>query len=55
MIAFSAEKDTYLDKTSHKQTVRNLQKHFRKYDTSVDLDDIIHGDKLRQSGALSTV
>lgn len=52
LIAFHIAKDTYLDKTSHKQTVRNLQKHFRKYDTSVDLNDIIHAGQLRQSGTL---
>jgi hypothetical protein len=46
-------RSSIVDEDSQRKTGRNLQKFFRKYDTVIDLDDIINGDSLRRSGNLS--
>lgn len=44
---------TIVDIENHKKTGRNLQKFFRKFDTAIDLDDIIFGDNIRLTQSAS--
>ena len=52
LIVFHFSKADHIDLTSHKITSRNIQKHFRKYDTSIDLDDIILSGQISRSRAI---
>ena len=52
LIAFQLSHEEHIDFTSHKFTSRNIQKHFRKYDTSIDLDDIILSGQISRSRAI---
>ena len=51
IIAFevSSEKELALA-GDHTQANREIQKFFRKFDTTIDLDDIIYGSKIREDG-----